>query len=143
MEPILDENNEIALDERNFHGLGKVMPGGPTCHYNNTIPCRVYVSESGGITAKILIDLLKTMDGLNIFPCDQGIQPVLIVDGHKTRLHYKFLQYINQPEHKWHVCLGVPYATSYWQVGDSHEQNGNFKSNWYRAKRHLMTYKND
>ena len=41
------------------------------------------------------------------------------------------------------MCLGVPYAASYWQVGDSHEQNGTFKTNWYQAKRQVISWHND
>lgn len=38
-----------------------------------------------------------------------------------------FLQYINHPEHEWVCCIGVPYATHIWQVGDASELNGAFK----------------
>ena len=38
------------------------------------------------------------------------------------------------------VCqAGVPYATSYWQVGDSAEQNGMFKMKLGEAKRKLVS----
>jgi hypothetical protein len=41
----------------------------------------------------------------------------LIIDGRKRRLDPMLLTYINDDNHVWKVCLGVPYATSYWQVG--------------------------
>jgi len=60
------------------------------------------------------------MDKLTLFPRNNGEKhPVVIIDGHESRLHPSFLDYINHPDHRWHVVLGVPYATSYWQVGDS------------------------
>jgi hypothetical protein len=30
----------------------------------------------------------------------------------------EFLEYINTKETKWECCIWLPYATSYWQVGD-------------------------
>ena len=68
---------------------------------------------------------------------------MLILDGHETRLDPKFLTYINDVGHIWKVCLGVPYATNYWQVGDSAEQNGTYKVLWYRAKCEMVSYKHD
>jgi len=52
-----------------------------------------------------------------------------------------FLEYINAEVTKWLVCLGTPYGTSYWQVGDSSEQNGMFKMRWIREKARLIAYK--
>jgi len=52
-----------------------------------------------------------------------------------------FLEYINNPVHRWHVCLGVPSGTSYWQVADSSEQNGSFKMALTKAKREIITKK--
>ena len=51
--------------------------------------------------------------------------------------------YINNLNHQWKVCIGVPYATSLWQVGNSKEQNRTFKGEWYRAKTSLYEYKGD
>ena len=39
------------------------------------------------------------------------------------------------------VCLGVPYGTAYWQVGDSKEQNGSFNIAMTDAKRKLLDLK--
>lgn len=68
---------------------------------------------------------------------------MLIVDGHQSRLDPKFIHYINDKDHEWKVCFGVPYATVLWQVGDASEQNGKFKIEWYRVKEDLMTWKFD
>ena len=56
-----------------------------------------------------------------------GLIPFLLLDGHQSRFHLEFLEYINDDLHRWNVCLGVPYGTSYWQIGDSSKRNGVFK----------------
>jgi hypothetical protein len=42
---------------------------------------------------------------------------------------------------KWEVKIGLPYGTSYWQGGDSTEQNGCFKMTLAREKQALVTKK--
>jgi hypothetical protein len=101
------------------------------------------VSENGSITAELLVGMLKHMDDSGIFPRNNGPPPFLILDGHGSRFDILFLEYINNPVHNWTVCIGVPYGTSYWQVGDSSEQNGCFKMNITKAKRKLLTLKAD
>ncbi len=124
-------------------GPGKYYPGGPQCVFNGkTIHCLTYCSESGGITTKILIKILKYFDTNNVFPrYPGGPIPFLLVNGHNTRLDPLFIDYINDSSHWWKVCLGVPYATSLWQVGDSSENNGTFKTEWYRLKDKLLLHK--
>jgi hypothetical protein len=61
-----------------------------------------------------------------------GAVPFLIINGHKSQLDPKFLMYINDVGHVWKVCLDILYATNYWQVGDSSQQNRTFKVLWYR-----------
>jgi hypothetical protein len=51
--------------------------------------------------------------------------------------------YINNVCHVWKVCLGVPYATNYWQVGDLSKQSDTFKVLWYRKKQLLATFRHD
>ena len=36
------------------------------------------------------------------------------------------------------MCIGVPYGTAYWQVGDSKEQNGSFNIAITQAKQDLL-----
>ena len=67
--------------------------------------------------------------------------PFLIVDGHQSHLDPMFVNYINDQRHTWKVCLGVPYATTLWQVGDASEQNGMVKLEWYREKKELLSWK--
>jgi hypothetical protein len=49
-------------------------------------------------------------------------------------LEVPFLDYVFDERHKWFVCIGVPYATHYWQVADSSELNGTFKMYLTEAK---------
>jgi hypothetical protein len=74
-----------------------------------------------------------------------SVPPFLLLDkNHGSRFDYQsFLKYINEPETKWNVCIGVPYGTSYWQVGDSNEQNGCFKMALTRHKRKLLNKKEE
>ena len=126
-------------------GPGKYFPGGPVCHFKGkNIPPMVRWSESGSITSEILADVLKTLDKLEVFPRstdDNHPKPFLLVDGHQSRLQLPFLQYINEPEDNWVVCLGVPYGTALWQVGDSKEQNGSFNISMTKAKMDLLELK--
>jgi hypothetical protein len=41
------------------------------------------------------------------------------------------------------VCLGVPYATMLWQVGDASEQNSFVKLEWYSEKAKLLVWKSE
>ena len=122
---------------------GKYFPDGPVYHVKGKeIPPLVRWSESGSITSEILADALKTLDTLEVYPrTDSHPKPFLLVDGHQSRLQLPFLRYINEPEDNWVVCLGVPYGTALWQVGDSKEQNGSFNISMTKAKVDLLELK--
>ena len=55
---------------------------------------------------------------LEVFPRIDGAVPFILIDGHLTRLNPLFLAYVNNPEHKWKVCLGVTYVTTLCQLGN-------------------------
>jgi hypothetical protein len=55
----------------------------------------------------------------------------------------EFLEYINDPEQKWYVCLGAPYGTHKWQVVDSPQVNGIFKIEIAKEKHKYMQVKNN
>jgi hypothetical protein len=51
------------------------------------------------------------------------------------------LRYISSNETKWTVCVGVPYGTHLWQVGDSAEQIRAFKMASIKAKQKIINEK--
>jgi hypothetical protein len=133
-------NPEIDM-EANSHGLDKVYPFGPTCHFQGKeIPTYVTASENGSITDKILTDIMKHLDTYLTFDRTEAT-PFLLLDGHGSRFGLPFLEYIRDESHKWTVCIGVPYGTNLWQVGDSSQQNGAFKIALKKAKQCLLQHK--
>jgi hypothetical protein len=137
---LVDPENSLEFFEENF-GEGKMFPGGPTCEYNEKkIPCMIRYSKKGGITPDILTDILKTIDTLGVFEKERekGIKPFLLLDGHQSRFSIEFLEYITDPEHTWKVCIGVPYGTALWQVGDSFQQNGRYKMSASTKKKIML-----
>ena len=88
--------------------------------------------------------VLQHFDGIDLFPREKdGPILMLIVDGHQSHLDPFFVEYINNREDRWKVCLGVPYATTLWQVDDASEQNGFVTSEWYREKAKLVVWKTE
>ena len=135
-----------SIDDDDFifknSGNGCYYPGGPECFFRGKkVPALVRWNESASITTHILVDMLQTIDSLNLFPREGNIRPFLLLDGHRSRLELPFLQYINTPKDNWVVCIGVPYGTAYWQVGDSKEQNGSFNIAITQAKQDLLEKK--
>jgi hypothetical protein len=51
------------------------------------------------------------------------------------------LDYVTDERTKWTVCIGVPYGTNLWQVGDSSQQNGAFKMRLTYEKKALIEEK--
>ena len=142
-DPVLDEYGKPDMNLN--MGEGNYYPGGPKCIYNGKeVECLTFCSESGGITGDILVKILTYFDSIDLFPrSHDGPIPVLLVDGHQSRLHPSFIDYVNDPAHPWRILFGVPYATVLWQVGDASEQNGKFKVMWYDAKIKLMEWKDE
>ena len=97
-------------------GPGLRYPGGPYCFFNNTaVPAYVTQSESGGIRAEILVDVLTTIDLLKLIPQSDNLpDPFLLLDGHGSRLHPSFVDYVLTDEHEWNVTFGLPHGTGYW-----------------------------
>ena len=126
-------------------GTGKHYPQGPVCMLNGiTLPTICCCSESGSITAELLVAMLQQMDLSGVFDRSDGVYPFLILDGHGSRFELTFLEYIHSPINPWNAwnfCIGLPYGISYWQVGDRTEQNGCFKMYLTHAKRDLLTKK--
>ena len=134
----LFEGSDIDFIRFNY-GEGKFFPGGPKCEYRGKqVPCFIRWSKKGGITSEILKQILETIDHLGLVTRTEGRLPALIVDGHGSRLELPFVKYINDPNHTWVCCIGVPYGTALWQVGDAAEQNGAFNQALVRVKRDMM-----
>jgi hypothetical protein len=85
--------------------------------------------------------MLWYIDVKQVFNRYMGINPFLILGGHGSNFDQEFLEYINFKEAKWEVSIGLPYGTSYWQVGDSTAQNGCFNMALAREKQALVTKK--
>ncbi len=115
--------------------MAKVAAGGPTCTYlGKEIPCFYGTSPKASITSQLLADMLKFLDTLGVY--DRTVaHPFLLLDGHHSRMMLPFLQYVNDPRHKWYCCFGVPYATHIWQVADASSLNGSYKIELAKAKR--------
>ena len=114
---------DVIGDEMNFddnqNGLDKLFPLGPSCDYNGQIiPCFIGCSENGSNTSKLLTNMVKHIEEYAKF--DQtDVHPFLLLDGHGSHFEEEFLEFVNSPEHKWKVCISVPYGMHLWQVGDS------------------------
>ena len=76
------------------------------------------------MTSEILRDICAELDFLGVFDRSGGCMPFFLLDGHGSRIQLPFLEYANNALHLWCACIGVPYGTDLWQVGDSAEQNG-------------------
>ena len=132
------DDNEFFTDN---YGEDKLLPGVPCCYYQGEkVPGYVAFTEGGGIDGHILCEIFKRIDYLKIYEEErkQGFKPFCLLDGHQSRFDLSFLRYINNPSTRWNVCIGVPYGTALWQVGDSSEQNGAYKMNMSIAKRDLF-----
>ena len=99
-------------------GEGKALPGGPKCTFRGKeIPCTCFFLPNGSVTSEILTSCLRIMDSKKLFTREDGRVPFLLLDGHGSCIELEFLNYIHDPAHEWKVCIGVPYSTSYWQLG--------------------------
>ncbi len=70
-DPVCDEHGNIKQCEMNA-GKGKFFPGSPTCEFCRAqIPCKYYITPLGGVTANILVDILRTLDEKGIYDCEK------------------------------------------------------------------------
>jgi hypothetical protein len=97
-----------------------MFPFGPTCKFNGIeVPTFVTCSKNGSITSQLLTSMLPKMDQLEVFDRSDGFNPILLCDGHGNWFEEPFLEYTLESNRPWTCCVGVPYGTSMWQVGDS------------------------
>ena len=114
--PIEGNVGDLYFMQKNS-GAGKQFPGGPSCTYKDvTVPCLCRWSKKGGITTKILCNILAALNNLKVLEeyRRNGIKLFLLVDGHRSRLEPPFVRYIHNPEHKRAVTIGVPYGIQLW-----------------------------
>jgi hypothetical protein len=92
------------------------------------------------MTGSILTKIFATLDQLSSFDeaRAEGRRPFVLLDGHNTLFNLEFLEYINSTSHCWSVCIGVPYGTSLWQIGDSDHQNDQFKVRITKMKENIL-----
>ena len=94
-------NGEILLDASNI-GTATYFPGGPECDFlGKKIPYIPLFSPSGGINGSLLVTICEHLDKLNVFERkENGPLPILLVDGHKSRLSDVFMAYVNDENHR-------------------------------------------
>jgi hypothetical protein len=65
---------------------------------------------------------------------------MLIVDRHSSIIMGPFLDYVNDPTHRWSGVIGIPYGTHLWQVGDYAEMMMKLKQ-WLRQQKAAFSLK--
>jgi hypothetical protein len=78
--------------------------------------------------------MLAKMDEHSLFDRSARINNFLLCDGHRSRFEEPFLEYTLESDMPWTCCIGVPYGTAVWKVGDSPEQNVTLKIESKKAK---------
>ena len=137
-----DEDNY----ENNF-GIGRRYPGLQLFREDGTIiPICWAASPKACMTGEILTLVFRQMDKLGITKRgfnENGspVTPLVILDGHPSRMDSEFLTYINEITSKWTAVLGAPYGTSKWQLHDDEAQNGSFKIALANAKKKMYLKK--
>ena len=146
-----DHQAESAFDpnipfEDNI-GPGKAFPNLPSCEFRGkTVPGFLAMTPKGSITSDILAASLKRLDDLGVYErTENGPTPMVLLDGHESRLQLPFLEYVNSKnafnKPMWKACIGLPNGTAKWQVGDSKQQNGAWKISMTKNKDKLVLYK--
>jgi hypothetical protein len=128
-----------AMKDEHSNGVDRMFPFGPTCTFNGSqVPTFIACSKNDSITSQLLTNMLSKMDDLELFNQSSGVNPFLLCDGHGSRFEEPFLGYTPESNRPWTCCIGVPYGTPMWQVGDSTEQNGMFKVESKKAKAYTV-----
>jgi hypothetical protein len=117
-----------AMKYEHSNGADHMFPFSPTCTFNGVqVPTFVMYSKNGSITSQLLTNMLSKIDDFCLFDRSNGTNPFLLCDGHGSRFEEPFLEYTVEYNMPWTCCIGVPYGTFVWQLGDNAEQNGTFK----------------
>lgn len=138
---LIDNTSEVEILKSNC-SEGQAMCGGPKSYFNGKeIPCFVGASPKASITSELLAKMLEVLDSHQLFDRSDGSLPFLLLDGHQSRMQLSFMQYINEPSHRWMVCIGVPYGTHIWQVHDASSMNGSFKMLLNKSKMEYLKHR--
>ena len=114
--------SSMMITLRRIRGKGNtILVGQLVLLKGNVFPSSLDFLPNDSITTEILVDILATLNHIGVFDRSEGKVPFLLLDEHDSQIKLSFLEYINNPEHMWCVCIGVPYGTALWQVGDSSE----------------------
>jgi hypothetical protein len=112
----------------------------------NEIPCSFHISSSGDITAgSWYLGLHSREVGCfgNVQSEENDPIPMIILDGHESRLDPIFVACINDPSHRWIICLAVPYATVKLVDRRLAGTKWGVRDRTYVAKKGLVTFKSD
>jgi len=113
---LVEEHLDFEDSTRSF-GPGKRYPGLLLFNADgNEIPVLFAATPKASMTSGILMQTFQKMDELNI--TQRGIgedgksyYPLVVIDGHMSRIREDFLCYVNDNEHLWQTMLGAPYGT--------------------------------
>jgi hypothetical protein len=131
-----------SMNDEHSNGVDQMFPFGPTCTFLGVeVPTFVTCSKNGSITIQLLTNILQTTDKLCLFDRSYGTNICLLCDGHGSRFKEPFIKYTLESSTPCGCCIGVPYGTSLWQVGDSEKQNGTFKVECNKSKSDTVTAK--
>ena len=112
---------DASMTSNEHCGCLLVFPGGPICEFRGKrVPCYVTTTRHSCITGDILGNCLRRLDDLEINErSSDKPSPMVIVEGNFGEFGASFLQYINDKEHEWIVCAGLPFTTCrFWKQGD-------------------------
>jgi hypothetical protein len=128
------------MKDDHSNSVDRMFPFGPTCTFFGVkVQTFVTCTRNGSIMSQLLTNMLQTMDKLCLFDRSDGTNPCLLCDGHGSRFEEPFITYTLESSTPWGCCIGVPYGTSLWKVGDSDEQNGTFKVECKKSKSDTVT----
>ena len=85
--PVIGEAGDPNFFEDNC-GKGKLYPGCPTCMFKEKfVPTLVRWTPKGSVTGDILVEIVKTLDVLEIYAEDRRKvkTPFILLDGHGSR----------------------------------------------------------
>jgi hypothetical protein len=100
------------------------MAGGPVCFFKGKeLPCFICNSPKASITSQLIVKMLKQIDAAEVYNPSDGSLAFLLLNSHHSCVGLPFLKYINDDQHCWKVCIGVPYSTNLWQVHNAIELN--------------------